>query len=109
MKIIVAAFLSGLLLTVPSLAEAHGRVHGHHGWHHHRHFHNPSWWVAPAIIGGVATYAVTRPYIVEQPVVVQQPQVVQQTTQVVIDGIVYNRQIMTVNGIQQEVLVRVTQ
>lgn len=109
MKTIAAAFLSGLLLTLPSLAEAHGRVHGHQGFHHHRHFHNPSWWVAPALIGGAVTYAVTRPYIVEQPVVVQQPQVVQQTTQVIIDGVLYNRQIMIVNGVQQEVLVRVTQ
>ena len=108
MKTIAAAFLSGLLLTVPAVAEAHGRVHGHHGWHHYRPY-NPSWWVAPALIGGAVTYAVTRPYIVEQPVVVQQPQVVQQTTQVIIDGVLYNRQIMIVNGVQQEVLVRVLQ
>lgn len=50
----------------------------HHRHFHHRHyqpFYNPPivHWVAPALIGGVVTYALTRPtpyteVIVEQPV-----------------------------------------
>jgi len=97
-----------LMLLMANIAYA-GPHHGHHGHRGHMHMHrhyNPGWWVAPAVIGGIVTYAATRPYIVEQPVVVQQPQVLQ-PNQVVIDGVLYQRQIMTVNGVQQEVLVRV--
>lgn len=61
MKKIILALLIGFV----SVAQAHGPgYHGHHG----SHWGN---WVAPAIIGGVVTYAITRP--VQQPVIVQQP------------------------------------
>lgn len=60
-----------LLLTVligfTGLAQAQ---HHHHGHHYHGGYNN---WVAPFIVGGVVTYALTRP----QPVVIQQPQVIQ--------------------------------
>ena len=109
MKTLVAGFITGLMLTVSTAVEAHG--HRAHGWHApiHRHYHNPGWWIAPAIIGGAVTYAVTRPYIVEQPIIVQQAPVPVNPNQVIIDGVVYTKQIMIINGVQQEVLVRVSQ
>jgi len=76
----------------------------HHGHGHYRHGHRHYGWIVPAVIGGAVVYAATRP-----PVVVQQPPiVVQQPTPAVIyiDGVAYTKQIMIVNGIQQEVLIR---
>jgi len=49
-------------------------------WHHHGHYrggHGGNW-VAPAIIGGVIGYELSRPRYYEPPVVVQQPVIVQQ-------------------------------
>ena len=91
-----------LALTLSSLAIASPH-HGHRHFHH-RHWHNPTvhHWVVPALIGGAVVYAATR----TDPVVVQQPTVVLQPNQVVIDGVVYNKQIMVINGVTQEVLVR---
>ena len=60
MKKIILTVLIGLA----SVAHAQ---HRHHGHHHGGHWSN---WVAPAIIGGVVTYAITRPQ--PQPVIVQQ-------------------------------------
>lgn len=64
MKKTILAVLFGLA----SVAHAHGPSHHYHGGH---------WgnWVAPAIIGGVVTYAITRPQ--PQPVIIQQPPVIQ--------------------------------
>lgn len=52
-------------------------------WHHHGGYYRGGYgcggcWVAPAIIGGVIGYELSRPntVVVEQPVVVQQPSVV---------------------------------
>ena len=80
----------------------------HHGWGHNRHHGHHAggngWrWVVPAVIGGTVVYAATRP-----PVVVQQPIIVQQqpVDLVYIDGVAYKKQIMVINGIAQEVLVR---
>ena len=74
-----------LLFCFSSLAYAnpyghHGRHGGgHHGHGHHGHGHHG--WIAPLIIGGVVTYALTRP---QQPVVVQQsPIIVQQPSPIV--------------------------
>jgi hypothetical protein len=39
-------------------------------WNHHRGYYNRYDWVAPLVIGGVVTYAITRP---QQPVVIQNP------------------------------------
>ena len=101
MKTLVAGLMTGLVLTMSSAVEAHGhRGHGHgYGWHRS---YNPGWWVAPALISGAVVYAATRP----DPVIVQQPTLVLQPNQVIIDGVLYTKQIMIVNGIQQEVLVR---
>ena len=69
MKKIILTVLIGLA----SVAHAQHR-HGHYGggWGYN--------WVAPAVIGGVVTYALTRPPVVvqQQPVIVQQPPVVYQ-------------------------------
>jgi len=93
-----------LTLTASSLAMASPHHHGHR---HHRHWVGPPvhHWVVPALIGGAVVYAATRPdpVVVQQPVIIQQPL---QPNQVIIDGVVYTKQIMIVNGIQQEVLVR---
>jgi hypothetical protein len=95
--------LAFLALTASSLALASPHHHGHRHFHH-RHWHSPPahHWVVPALIGGAVVYAATRP----DPVVVQQPTVVLQPNQVIIDGVIYTKQIMIINGIQQEVLVR---
>jgi hypothetical protein len=86
----------------------------HHGMRHFDHHHRPAprgdWnWVAPAIIGGAVVYGLTRPapVVIQQPVYIQQPVVVDQPVQVVIiDGVSYTKQVMIVNGVAQEVLVR---
>lgn len=95
--------LAFLLLTASSAALAGPHYHGHRH-HGHRHWHSPPahHWVVPALIGGAVVYAATRP----DPVVVQQPSVVLQPNQVLIDGVIYIKQIMIINGVQQEVLVR---
>jgi hypothetical protein len=76
--------LASLLLTamaVPAFAQhhVHRAGYGHH--HHHGRYHAPRYyphygWVAPMVIGGVVTYALTRPapvVIQDPPVVVEQP------------------------------------
>jgi hypothetical protein len=74
-KLITVLVLS--LASVGASAGGHGHFgsryhHGHHG-HHSGHRND---WVAPLILGGVVTYALTRP---QQPVIVQQqPQMVPQ-------------------------------
>jgi hypothetical protein len=57
-------------VTLPALAQ-----HRHNGHWHHRHHHGyyGGGWVAPLIIGGVITHALTRP----EPVIIQQPVIVQ--------------------------------
>ena len=99
MKKVLAIILLGLSST--AFAQHHGH-RWHHGHHHHRHWHSNHGWVVPAIIGGAVVYAATRP----APVVVQQPTVVLQPNQVVIDGVLYTKQIMIINGVETEVLVR---
>ena len=48
-------------------------------WHHHGHYRGGyNNWVAPAIIGGVIGYELSRPRYYEPPIVVQQPVIVQQ-------------------------------
>lgn len=95
--------LAFLLLTASSAALAGPHYHGHRHYGH-RHWHSPPahHWVVPALIGGAVVYAATRP----DPVVVQQPAVILQPNQVVIDGVIYVKQIMVINGVTQEVLVR---
>jgi hypothetical protein len=52
----------------------------HAQWHHHG-YQRGGWgmgWVAPAVVGGVIGYELSRPRYYEPPVVVQQPVIVQQ-------------------------------
>jgi hypothetical protein len=75
MKKIILALM--LLVSIPAMAQHHGhgfRHHGHHGYYYGGGVNRN--WVAPLIIGGVVTYALTRP--APQPVIVeQQPTVIQ--------------------------------
>ena len=96
-----------LILVIASTATM---AQHHHGGYRHGGY--GGWgWVAPALIGGAVVYAATRPPVVVQqpPVVIQQPPVVvQQPTDIVyLDGIAYRRQLMLVNGVYQEVLIRI--
>jgi hypothetical protein len=74
-KIILALMLLG---SIPAMAQHHGhgfRHHGHHGYYYGGGVNGN--WVAPLIIGGVVTYALTRP--APQPVIVEQQSTVIQT------------------------------
>jgi hypothetical protein len=103
---IMKTLIAALTLTASSLALASPHHHGHRH-HAHRHWHSPPahHWIVPALIGGAVVYAATRPdpVVVQQPVIIQQPL---QPNQVIIDGVVYTKQIMILNGVQQEVLIR---
>jgi hypothetical protein len=80
-KILVSIALAAMAL--PAFAHHSGPHHGgfHHApirHHHHRHWHPHYGWVAPVIIGGAVTYAITRPapiIVQNPPVVVEQPAV----------------------------------
>ena len=102
MKNFIIGLVSTITLTLAGVANANPYHHGHR--HHHRHWVSPSphHWIVPAIIGGAVVYAASRP----ETVIVQQPPVVLQPNQVVIDGVVYTKQIMVINGVQQEVLMK---
>jgi hypothetical protein len=99
---IIAALIA--MAPLSSMAQHH---HGMRHFDHHQHYRGSWGWVAPAVIGGAVVYGLTRPVIVQQqPVYVQQPTVVDPSQVVVIDGIAYTKQIMIVNGVTQEVLIR---
>jgi len=113
MKHTLTAIALAAGLITPALAQHH------HGMRHfdHHHAHRGDWnWVAPAIIGGAIAYGLTRPatvvaqpapvYIQPNPVYVQQALAYIQYPTVVIDGVAYTRQVMIVNGVSQEVLIR---
>ena len=105
MKTIIAAAFIGLL-SAPVAAQHH---YGMRHFDHHQHYRGGGWgWVAPAVIGGAVVYGLTRPapVVVQQPVYIQQPVVVDQPQVVYIDGVAYTKQVMIVNGVSQEVLVR---
>ena len=94
-----------------TLALATSTVIAQH-WHNrapvYNHYHGHSNdWVAPLIIGGIIGAVITRettPVIVQQPtIIVQQPL---PSNTVIIDGQLYVKQIMRVDGIYREVLVR---
>jgi len=93
--------LAALVFVMPNLVFAqHYYGHRHHNHHVHRHY-APNWWVAPVVIGTAigAGYALTRPTYAQQTVIID-------TNQVVIDGVIYTKQIMIINGVQTEVLVK---
>ena len=110
MRTFILSLLTLTILTVSSSVEASPHGHRLHHHHHHPHFHK-HWsppvhhhWLLPAIIGGAVVYSVTRP----DPMPVQSAQpIVVTPTLVTIDGVVYKREVIMVNGIAQEVLIRV--
>jgi hypothetical protein len=70
------------LVLLAGSASAHGFYGGYHGGYYRAPYYGAGNWVAPALIGGVIGYELSRPrpVIVEQPPVVvqQQPVIVQQ-------------------------------
>lgn len=79
--------LLALLLLVGATIPAFAGPHGHgHGYWHRGHGHGNNWnWMAPALIGGVIAYEISRnqPTVVVQPppVVVQNPSMIVQQQQ----------------------------
>lgn len=71
-KILLSVLLLGLFSTTAN-ADWHGGYHGYRGGY-------GSGWVAPALIGGVIGYELSRPQtvVVQQPVYVQPPVYTQQ-------------------------------
>ena len=70
-------------LTLSTYCLAHGGHGGYHGGGYHHGYYGGGYyagnnWVAPAIIGGVIGYELSRPrYVEPQPVIIQQqPQVI---------------------------------
>ena len=94
-----------LSLSFLFLVPAHAQHHwgGHHGGYYRGGGYN---WVAPLIIGGALGYAMTRPPVIvqQQPVYVQ-PMMVDPSI-VYIEGVAYRKEIVNINGVNQEVLVR---
>lgn len=78
------------------------RHHNPHNFHHH-HWHHNHGWIAPAILGGAVVYLATRP----ERVLVQPETVVINPQYVVVDGVTYQKQIVVVDGIAREVLIKV--
>ena len=69
-----------LLLAISMLAvvgTANAQWH-HHGGYYRGGYYGGNNWVAPALIGGVIGYELSRPRYYEPPVVVQQPVIIQQ-------------------------------
>jgi hypothetical protein len=97
MKYLIAVMIAtvGLSSSAPVLAHGTGH-HGHHG-HHSGH------WVLPALIGGAVVYAATRPQTV---VVASPPAVAVPQDSMILDGVIYRRQIMIIDGVTREVWVR---
>ena len=100
------------LFLLPACAQ-----HGHRGGNHWGggggHYYNGNGyyrgggynWVAPLVIGGALGYAITRPPVVIQQPLYTQPMIVDSTL-VYIDGVAYRKEIVNINGVNQEVLIR---
>ena len=67
----------------------------HYGHRHH--------WVVPAVIGGAVVYSIANNNIAPQVI----PLVVDQSDTIVINGVLYKKTVMIVNGIEQQVFVKV--
>jgi hypothetical protein len=97
-------YLIGAVLAAATMSSFAQYGHYRPPIHHHGHSND---WVAPLIIGGIIGAVITRE---NNPVVVQQPHVIIQqplpSNTVIIDGRLYVKQIMSVDGIYREVLVR---
>jgi len=61
--------LQSIALASMILVSGTSQANPNHRFHHHG-YHNRYDWVAPLVIGGVVTYAITRP---QQQIVIQNP------------------------------------
>lgn len=101
MKKILASILL-TLVAIPAMAQ-----HWHHIHRHHRPvYHGVGNWVAPLIIGGVVGAAIANRPAQAEPVVVQPTPIILQPQTVIINGATYTKQIMIIDGVQTEVLVK---
>ena len=101
MKKILASILL-TLIAVPAMAQ-----HWHHGYRHHRPvYYGSGNWVAPLIIGGVVGAAIASRPAQAEPIVVQPTPIVLQPQTMIINGATYTKQIMIIDGVQTEVLVK---
>jgi hypothetical protein len=104
-------FLALAMLAVTATANAQWHHHHHHsGYYRGGGYYSGGNWVAPLIIGGIAGAVIARetaPVVIQQPpVIIQQPPVYVNPEIRYIDGVAYRVQIMNINGVNQEVLVR---
>lgn len=105
MKIIIAGLLlmfSGVSFANPNQHYGH-RHWNHHHWHNKHHWQHRHNWVIPALIGGAVAYAATRP----APIIFNSQPIIQDSNYILINGEIYTKQIMFINGVEQEVLVRI--
>jgi hypothetical protein len=95
-----------------SLGSVSAFAWGHYGYR--GGYYHGGWggWVAPAVVGGVIGYELARP-VYTPPSVVYTPaptivQPVQMTdpNNIIVNGVLYRKTMMEVNGAYQEVLVR---
>jgi hypothetical protein len=95
--VVLALFASSLALAQP-YHYRHFPAHGHGGG-------NGWGWVAPILIGSAVGYAIARPVQVEQPSIIIQP-----SNQIVINGIIYQKQLVYFDDCKcyKEVLTQVT-
>lgn len=98
-------FLATLILSMVTIsASAQHRHHHHHPVYPSRHYN----WVAPLVIGGIAGYAIAnRPVAPQVPPNVYPNYVYSNPPDLIyIDGVAYRRERMYINGVWQDVLVR---
>jgi hypothetical protein len=80
--------------------------HNHHYYHKpHGHYHNHSYVVPALIVGGLLGAAIANNYQQPTPTIVY-PHTYNTYETVIIDGIIYRKQIVLVNGVYREILIR---
>ena len=98
--------LAGIFLVLTASSASAQHWHNRAPVYNYYHGHSNDW-VAPLIIGGIIGAVISRetaPVVVQQPpIIIQQPL---PSNAVIIDGQIYVKQIMRVDGIYREVLVR---
>ena len=65
-------------------------------------------WVAPVLIGGAIAYTMTRPPVIPQTIIIQDtyPMAPPDPTLIIVDGVVYRKAVVNVNGYLREVMIR---
>jgi hypothetical protein len=99
MKKILAIALLTLVATTASAQYHHQQQYQQHR-HHHRPGHSIVPFVLGAVVGGVIIES-QRQSVIVQPTVIADPNIAY------IDGQIYRKEVMFINGSYQEVLVRV--